>query len=675
MGYFDKKQAASRRNTVRNGLKSERTKAYEMQRKGAIDILNRVNRPVDRNVKRQTGLLFGTAELANKVLHAFGVTVPVKVGTLWEGSDQPLTAWTNFKEININVRPTVDLNDLESVAEFVWMIKGAVYHEGGHCLFTRPLPRLIDELQQLKAANPGGEAERLLNTMITSGYMNSAYSDAVNRREMFFKCWNILEDQRMEMAMVTTSPVLATYFSTVVLKAVVNSRDLGGSWPYISGRMYIDYDIRKGIRDEACKTPERAARVNQLDSVVARYRVAKTPVQMLRAVCDFVDIMDEWGGLTQPDDLTGKHTSYGDNTPQPTPDMDENPGDYGQGGQQEGDEQEGEQEGEQQGAGDADDEKQSDGSSAGDSGGGDEPPQAGQPDGQPERPSSPQSAASGPSNDTTAGRGKQDLIKQIQKQIESGKPQITNEVMTFVSKINEEMRHDLPRDPTVTPMKAESIVAATTVKSGIINSLEHLIDQTAPSWRFRREAGVLDPTAYVLREPGETDFWTDLDDIGGNGYDLSVSVVLDTSYSMDHHTERLSEVGLGVRLACDDLGIPCSVSTFNSYEYAVYRADEQAIPVTVRADGGTEAFGILSMLDTQRFNKKRHLVLILTDGDWADVPTLAPFSAPGRYFLLLGLDMYNPQSLLRKNADHTMCIRTLDELPTQFTRAMAGFIA
>ena len=85
--------------------------------------------------------------------------------------------------------------------------------------------------------------------------------------------------------------------------------------------------------------------------------------------------------------------------------------------------------------------------------------------------------------------------------------------------------------------------------------------------------------------------------------------------------------------------------------------------------------GILSVLDTQRFNKKRHLVLILTDGDWADVPTLAPFSAPGRYFLLLGLDMYNLQPLLRKNADHTMCISTLDELPTQFTRAIAGFIA
>jgi hypothetical protein len=259
--------------------------------------------------------------------------------------------------------------------------------------------------------------------------------------------------------------------------------------------------------------------------------------------------------------------------------------------------------------------------------------------------------------------------------LESVKPTVNSDVRSFVTKVNEELSQELKRDPTAKPMDAESIAEAMTIKGGIIGSLEHLLDQTNPSWRFRQEMGVLDPTAYVMREPGDTDYWSGLNDSGSHGYDLSVSVVLDTSYSMEHHTKKLSVAALSIRLACDELDIPCDVSTFNSVEGAVYRAGEQTTPYLVYANGGTEPAAILSMLDSQRHDKRRHLVLILTDGEWSDTPSLAPFGSPGRYFLLLGFGMYSTAILSKKNPNAYAAINDLMRMPAEFTKTLAGFMA
>lgn len=702
MTYVSKKQLNSRRSTIRNGLKAERERASSAQRLNAMNILRWAASREDRAREQQSeaAVLYGTADMANKVLTAFGVNVPLRVSSLDPRyATAPLRAYTTFREITVMARTDINLQDLEQVANYVFMVKGAVYHEGGHCKYTIPFNDLVSGFQ---VSDANDEPEWRVLRPRWNAQFNPAlgHPSAVALRELQ-RCWNILEDQRMEMAMYTESPVLGNYFTNIVLNVVINKDDVGSSWPFVSGRMYLDYNIRKSIRDLAMQNPKYVPIIKQIDSVIARYRVAKTHTDLLRALFDFYDLMKLWGtGLEDQHqaDIDNHSHQYnrnrGTNEVQPVPEMDGSPGEYpdSEPGQADG-------EGEGEGEGGAGDDWEGEGdqsqqSSNGNSAGkeGDEGEGASGGDGDedeqsPNEASSPSHDATGPVSsgvrdyfsgkvsDPTAGKGKNDVRDLIKEAIERTKPKVTQEVMNFVSKINEEIRQNLPRDPTSRAMPADMEAKAHEVKQGVINALEHLIDQTAPAWRFRQEDGVLDPTAYVLREPGDTDYWSNLNDNGGQGYDLAVSVVLDTSYSMEYQMVPLSIAALGIRLACDDLGIPCDVSTFNSGEYALYRADEKTVPTTVHADGGTEPARILSMLESQQQDKKKHLVLILTDGEWSDCPSLSPYSAPGRYFLLLGLGMYNDAVLANKRPNAYLIIRDIMEMPKQFTRALAGFMA
>jgi len=674
MTYMDKKQLNNRRSSVRNTLKAEKERALGTQRAHALETLLRRKRMAeevnDRKKSSQGALLHSTADLAHKVLGAFGVDVPVQVEQLppYHGSD--FKAYTDFKRIYVSAKTEgLNFTDFESVAKYVFTIKGAVYHEGGHILYTFPFMHLLEKIQTSGATDEIRDRARRLREVDRGD------------QQLMQRSWNIIEDQRMEMAMVTVSPVLANYYTATALNVVVNHDDLGGSWPYVTGRLYLPYDLRKSMRKLAKK--HNAALVPLIDSAVARYRVARTDEELFNALCDFHALMMQWGLMGTKHESEHQSHRFGSQLPKQLPDMD------GATGYEDADDDEyedspddsqgGPSQPQQPDAGEDDAGSQS-GAGPDDSDGEDEDDDGSTPS----RSNSPK-----PGNDNNgdindgqaaskgngAGRGQSDVQDMINDILESVKPTVNSDVRSFVTKVNEELSQELKRDPTAKPMDAESIAKAITIKGGIIGSLEHLLDQTNPSWRFRQEMGVLDPTAYVMREPGDTDYWSGLDDSGSHGYDLSVSVVLDTSYSMEHHTKQLSVAALSIRLACDELDIPCDVSTFNSVEGAVYRAGEQTTPYLVYANGGTEPAAILSMLDSQRHDKRRHLVLILTDGDWSDTPSLSPFGSPGRYFLLLGFGMYSTAILRNKNPNACVAINDLMRMPAEFTKSLAGFMA
>ena len=139
---------------------------------------------------------------------------------------------------------------------------------------------------------------------------------------------------------------------------------------------------------------------------------------------------------------------------------------------------------------------------------------------------------------------------------------------------------------------------------------------------------------------------------------------------------KLSIAALAVRLACDELDIPCFVSTFNTKYGSLYRNDEPCVPMEIGADGGTSPAGVLGTLNGQRADRKRHLVVILTDGEWDEEATsLSPWQEPGRYFLLLGFGIYTPAILQNKKPDAYAVINDVLEMPTHFRKALSGFIA
>jgi hypothetical protein len=275
-----------------------------------------------------------------------------------------------------------------------------------------------------------------------------------------------------------------------------------------------------------------------------------------------------------------------------------------------------------------------------------------------------------------AGGATSDVGNEVQKALSDLRDSFKLEAQVFVESIHNDLTGDLPRDTTCRLMDADNRAKADAITNRLVGALEHLIDHTSPSWRFRQETGVLDPTSYMMREPGDTDYWSGLDEQGQQGYDLSVSVMLDTSYSMCNDTESLSICALAIRQACDYIGIPCTVSTYNTEYGVVYKHDEAIIPTMVGPTGGTEPSPLLDKLDSQRLDMKRHLVFILTDGEWDDaVTTLAPWSSPGRYFVLVGLRIWNDAILTKKRPNAAVLIRSLDDLPNQFRKALSGFLA
>ena len=642
------------RKSAADAVRRQYDAARVEQRLFARETLNKAaSRAVmgNRKTKVEEALTLGTAQLAHKVLGSFGISTQIRVTIIPPSELLNATGYTDFDKIYIGIKSkAVDLTNMDSVADFIYLVKGVVYHEGGHIVYTVPLNELI---------------ERVKSTPVGIGTIKTIRADGNNE---ISRAWNILEDQRMERAMVLRSPVLANYYSKVVLSVVINPDDPGHSWPLVSGRKYLNDEVRKELRALAEQQPG-ANLIPEIDACIDAYCKTNSPEEQLTQVVRFMELLREWNPDSSFEDGSSSHASTrnhastrkqkrveqvpeeGDPTPSNSNGEDN-------------------KENKQTGAGSGQQQQSENGENDGQEGN-DSPGMAEQADGH----DSQTSGANGVPGD---GAGKSDssvVAEKIAEELERIKKSAQREAQEFVTHINEELRQDLRKDVTLTPMEPLGIAAADEIANGVVNALDHLIDHTSPSWRFRQENGVLDPVAFTLRDPGETDYWSGMEGTGSLGYDLSVSVLLDTSYSMMYQTDKLSVCALAIRKACDILEIPCTVSTYNTNYGVLYRHDEPVQPSVAHANGGTEPAPLLDMLDGQRLDKKRHLVLILTDGDWEGVTTLAPWVTSGRYFYLVGIDGVSEYALQEKQPNYSSRLSSIMELPGEFRKAVSGFMA
>lgn len=634
---------ARTRNKVRDSIRNQRASADKIRRDQAVRALARAEKfdhKADRAMRTRQAILYNTATLATKVLNSFNVTADVIVAELRDPSwPVPVKAYTDFRRLNVEIdTKRVDLNNIDSVMEFISLVKGAIYHEGGHVLYTTPITQWSDFGSSLKVMTEEGNAinDALKNLSILRA---TKYGDAFTGR-----CWNIIEDQRMERAMVLASPAMARYFTTTALNVVINDQDPTLSWPYIAGRKYLPAPIYDAIHDDAMTRRDLARLVEPIRDAIHAYSTAQGIDGMIVAFIDFLDLMQQWGLLSEQNETyhtdarRSKRTSDVPNEGnEPQPISGGNKGNNKGAGNDEGNVQEGVAQSEPQHA---------------------------------DLPKSTPLPGNG------AGGTTSDVGDEVQKALSDLRDSFKLEAQVFVESVHNDLTGELRRDPTCKIMDAANRAKADSITKQIVGALEHLIDHTSPSWRFRQESGVLDPTSYMMREPGDTDYWSGLDEEGQQGYDLSVSVLLDTSYSMCGDTDSLSVCALAIRQACDYIDIPCTVSTYNTEYGVLYRHDENIIPTMIGPTGGTEPEPLLDKLDSQRLDKRRHLVFILTDGEWdSSVTTLAQWSSPGRYFVLVGLRIRNTDILTRKQPDAAVLIHSLEDLPVQFRKALSGFLA
>lgn len=670
---FSRKDLVNSRARLRSQINRDQESANKRAQTMARALIEAGNRDAkkDPDEDKSQALAYGISNLSAKVLASLKINIPMffKQSRM---NGRRASARTDFKSITMTVNTAqFDMEDRDSVIDLMYMVKGLVYHEGGHNMWTLPFPKL-----QEQAKPPVGTVARDIwphetvgrpGIATTFGELILKYAPEMypfidkDLRTNIYKlheAWNMLEDQRMETAMCATSPIMAKYFTNIVLNIVINDNP-ETSWPYIAGRTYLPKAIRQHVRDLAEAHPHSVI-IPEMNDVIMRYRESSKVAEMYECVLLFAELLELWHMGDKRNNSVDAHTFDGDYyhpdikgitelpiVPKPdnqeleVPKVDgtitipstDHPGE------------------------DAPEVPEVNGSSKGE-------------DKIPEKKESGGSSAGAPN--PTPSNDFKDEIQKVKKELREAITE--NEFKAFVSEVNESTHSSVKPDLSVVPMNPSQIKATDEVTNGMRNVLEHLVVQVDPNWVHYQEDGVLDPTAFIMRRPGDTDYWSGLNGDGANGHDLAVSLVLDTSGSMMNSTHKVSIAAVGIRKACDALGIPCTITTFNDDVFMVARADQEIGYPCVRATGGTSVLNAFRALADQRYGKKNHLTVVLTDGEWFDVEDMRPWSDPSRYFLLVGFGM-DKSYLLNKGANQVVVVDEVNELPALVTGALIDYFA
>lgn len=164
------------------------------------------------------------------------------------------------------------------------------------------------------------------------------------------------------------------------------------------------------------------------------------------------------------------------------------------------------------------------------------------------------------------------------------------------------------------------------------NEIKRLLDEKTKVVRHLRR-GRLDVKSVVRQAPAKGDkvFKQTRRTAHGHGK-LEVVAAFDTSGSMSNESVvKLSEYMSYVKRICDDLGISCTVISWDSYPKVIYRPDNKVTAGVFRCPEdygwGTEPeVGSKIAMETLNKSQMTHkLYLNMTDGHWGgeDLPVLA----------------------------------------------------
>lgn len=489
--------AATVRRPADRDLKQARTRALSHLRREATANRQRALDEAAAAIRRAqtcTDAMDPSDILARVVLdHVRDVTTPVLAGLgltspidLSITSDARADACTDYKKISVAM-PIKDFPKAypspTDVKRLVTVTKGLVYHEAGHILYSVPFEHLSRSAAQQGATMP-------------REFTNTAHHRGISR---FSWVQNILEDQRMECAMVRLSPVFENHFRVtamyMILQPMLSRGRASMMWPFLSGRTYLPKNLLASLRADAL---EQATNLGLLDafraieSGVRAYKRGVTERELFDAVVATTDAFIEW--FDNPADMmrtnVDTHRDPGHDVNRSNR-MDLTMSATGR-------------------VEDEDDNEDGDENDMGT-----------------------------PSDTSDSGVApvrhlRESVALAIKETIDESVTQ--SQVNEMITDLNIALGRGLPRDPTVFPMTVEESRKAHQVKAGMLDVLEPLMTRVGPGWVFRQDEGVLDPVTFTLRSPGDTDFWSRIDGEEQPGRDFAVSLVLDVSHSMGNRS-------------------------------------------------------------------------------------------------------------------------------------------
>lgn len=559
-------------------------KIVEQQRK-------RVRERMDEARQQQS-----TAESINRHNAIVTGMVPRISGAIdsWVGHRVPLTvthpsyqfrAMTDFETI------TIDIPLIEDVTvDFAADLRGLAYHEAGHVLVSVPFMDMIDHVMPLERDVPirdADEKRRIFIEKLTGMKFMRLHQS-----------WNMLEDQRMETAMVRSSKNLGRYYNVIVLTHVLTHMR-PGSYLLLHGRRHVDADVRTASRVKFTDTYGEDKTL-QAEALIDAYKRSNDLAEMWQQVIAFAHLIEATADTGDGIDAVDGHEFSGQ--PLDPKEVSKRMGRGSMPAGEKGDEK------------NEEDKKEDEASGPGEIG--------------------------DPAGKGTGTWNREDIRQALQEAREerNNDGQIVNDIKAYNHALhNARNRLPLPRiAPSIDPDPT-----ATTAALRLNQSLRRLMEQAraeqAPSWQSHQRRGILDVRGYVTRQPGQSDFYRNYAEGGDLRLpNMAVSVVLDGSGSMSHAIQELAIAAFGMKSACDVVGIPCTVTVYDTHAHLLWDQDDtpREVPYNIAPLGGTEPKRCLDMLDLQKAGKANHLVIIMTDGawsyEWRGRHSLAHYAAPDR---------------------------------------------
>lgn len=636
LNVLTRKELQNSRSRLRNAVNRDSSAADKRARQIASQLLAQsdngwLTERADAR-KKTSALINGVVGLSSKVLNSLNITPRVVVNTtqVKYNNGRPVNCWTDFDSIHIGIDPQCfNPSDMDSMSELVHIVKGLTYHEGGHVLYTTAHKAMCT-----KVGCTGTHQE--IPMPILAEHLNNP--EIRISEDYVLMAWNMLEDQRIECQMVALSPVMARYFTTIVAKYVINADDPGNSWPWIVARSYLPSELRQAVRNTA-EQRDTAHLIPLINETAMRYRNSRDYAEMHQAVLDMAQYLVMWSDGFNPPKGVDEHkfvnsTKSEQAKPNELDDFAPETPTNDQSGSNDDNSQE------------SDEDTES----------GDKPTDS---DG------SQQSAG-----DEAGDKSFRDYLDSL---VNDNISQTSHdEVHSFVGEINDAMARMAPKDESVSPMREDDIGKSTEVMHGMLDVLDRLVVQVDPSWCFYQDDGVIDPTAYLTRDPGDMNFWSGMNGDNANGHDLAVSLLIDSSGSMDHRMSHVSIAAMGIRKACEHYDIPCTITTFSDETRLVAEGDQDVDFVYIGAGGGTQIMDALMLLDHQQYGKRNHLVVILTDGEWTDTKDIRIWGKPTRHLMIVGVNVMH-EMIMNKGANTAITISDVSQLAPLVTNALAGY--
>jgi hypothetical protein len=139
-------------------------------------------------------------------------------------------------------------------------------------------------------------------------------------------------------------------------------------------------------------------------------------------------------------------------------------------------------------------------------------------------------------------------------------------------------------------------------------------------------------------------------------------------------TDELAQVAFACKVACQDLGIPCTVVLWDTEARTLWDANERAdyLP-KIQAAGGTNPLVALTDLDNQNNEgKAKHIILVMTDDAWSgNSPSLSSYRAEDRMIIGLGYGGdHMAASMASRGADHAYTIKDLADIAKYLEQAL-----